>query len=986
MQHFLPRGLKYLLLIPIYFIAHSMAVAQGITVKGKVTDDSGAGLPGVTVLLKGTTNAAPTDVNGAYSINVPSANGTLVFSYLGFLPQEVPINNRTTIDVQLGTDSKALDEVVVVGYGTQKRSDITGSVASIPKDRLSNLPVTDITQAIQGTTAGLSISQGSSVPGSSGSIQVRGVNSINASNSPFIVVDGVPFFGALNDLNPNDVESMEVLKDASSVAIYGTRGANGVILITTKRGSTGKPRVSYSGYYGVENISHELKPMSPEAYVQKYKDYMIAVGLTQTQVLPNNREVDAYNAGLTTDWLDEASQTGKIQEHNLSISGGTEAIQYFLGGGYLTQSGVVKGYEFNRASIRANLDATVTSFLKVGTSLFFADKNSDGGRANLLNATAMSPYSVPTDALGNYEIYPMFPELLFANPMLGLTTDRIDRNKNLNGSAYAEVTPGFIKGLKYRLNASAVYQIGRQSGYTGRLANDLVGSAYANNSESQNWVLENILSYNKDWGKHHIDLTGLYSAQETEYVWSGASSNTFINDQLSFNSLESGLNRTSSSDGNRSSLLSQMGRVNYSYDSRYLLTVTARRDGYSAFGANTNKYGLFPSLALGWNIANERFFQDLEFVNQLKLRFSYGKSGNQAIGVNQTSTIANSVRIPFNGASAVGVLAGTLGNANLNWETTTSSNVGIDFGFLRNRIHGTLEVYQTKSEDILLRRNIPVISGYTSVWDNLGVLENRGIEFTLNTVNVEAGKFRWETNFNITSNKNKLVDIYGDGKDDVVNRWFIGKPLGAIYDYRLTGIWQQGEDNTGSDPTAKPGDLKFEDINQDGIINADDRVYLGSTLPKWYGGLTNTFHYNNFHLSVFVQTSQGSLKGNPDVYYGDEAGKRNLPAEFGYWTPENRSNEWPSLSYRNPRGYSFPKDNSYVRIKDVRLSYTVPGSFLEKYSLSNLTLYVAGRNLYTFTDWIGWDPENNHSSRGSGDWANNYPLVRSISFGLNVTL
>jgi len=986
MQNYLLKELKYLLMLPLLFFSTVVAMAQGITVQGKVTDESNAGLPGVTVVLKGTTSGASTGADGSYSINVPAGDGTLIFSFIGFLTQEVSISNRSTINVQLNSDAKALEEVVVVGYGTQKRSDITGSVASIPKERLSNLPVTDLTQAIQGTTAGLNISQGSSVPGSSGSVQVRGVNSINANTSPFIVVDGVPFFGTINDINPNDVESMEVLKDASSVAIYGTRGANGVILITTKRGATGKPRVSYSGYYGVEEIAHKLEPGSPEAYVQKYKDYMIAQGLTQTQVLPNTNEVDAYNAGITTDWMEEAAQTGNIQEHNLSIAGGTDNVKYYIGGGYLTQQGVVKGYEFNRASIRTNLDATITSFLKVGTSLFFADRNSDGGRANLLNATAMSPYSQVFNELGNYEIYPMFPELLFSNPLLGLTTDRVDRSKNLNGSAYAEVSPGFIKGLKYRLNASAVYQIGRQAGYTGRAANDLVGSAYANNSETNNWVIENILSYARDFGKHHFDFTGLYSAQETKWLESGASANTFINDQLSFYNLDAGENRTSTSDGNRSSLLSQMGRINYSYDSRYLLTVTARRDGYSAFGANTNKYGLFPSLALGWNIANESFFQNSNLVNQLKLRFSYGKSGNQAIGVNQTATTASSVRIPFGGVSSIGVLAGALGNANLNWETTKSANIALDFGLLRNRINGTLEVYQTRTEDILLRRNIPVVSGYTQVWDNLGVLANKGIEFTLNTVNVEAGKFRWETNFNITSNRNKLLEIYGDERDDIANRWFIGRSLGAIYDYNWIGVWQQGEDNAGSDPTAKPGDLKFEDINNDGVINDNDRMYLGSSLPKWYGGLTNTFHYSNFHLSVFLQTSQGSLKGNPDIYYGDEAGRRNIPAEVGYWTPENMSSEWPSLSYRNPRGYGFPRESSYLRIKDVRLSYTVPQAFLERFSMSGLTLYVAGRNLYTFTDWIGWDPESTQISRGTTNWENNYPLVKSVSFGLNLTL
>ncbi len=985
MRYSLFKKVRYLLFLTLFVFAAAEAMAQGVTVQGKVTDASGSGLPGVTVLLKGTTTAVPTNVEGNYSINVPSGNGTLVYSFIGFETQEVPINNRTAIDVQLGDDAKALEEVVVVGYGTQKRSDITGSVASVPKDRLSNLPVTDLTQAIQGTTAGLSISQGSSVPGSSGSMQIRGVNSINANTSPFIVVDGSPFFGQINDINANDIESIEILKDASAVAIYGTRGSNGVILITTKRGVSGKPRISYNGYYGFEGLANKLEPSTPEAYVQKYADYMIARGLTQTQILPNNYEVDNYNAGIVTDWLDEATQTGGITEHNVSIAGGTENLQYYVTGGYLDQTGVVKGYEFQRASIRSNLDATITSYLKAGTSLYFADHNSDGGRANLLSATAMSPYGRAVNELGNYEIFPMFPELLFTNPLLGLTTDRIDRRKYLTGTAYAEVSPAFVTGLKYRLNTSYTYEIGRQAGYTGRQGNNLVGGGYANNNETNNWVIENILTYTKDFGKHHVDFTGLYSAQESNYFRSGAEANTFINDQLSFYNLGAGENRTSSSYGDKTNLLSQMGRINYSYDSRYLVTLTARRDGYSAFGANTNKYGLFPSFALGWNIANESFMRNTEFANQLKLRFSYGQSGNQAISVNQTATTANTVRFPFGGTSAIGVLAGRLGNANLNWETTTSANLGLDFGFLGNRINGTLEFYHAKTKDILLLRNIPNISGYSQVWDNLGMLQNKGIELTLNTVNISAGKFSWETNVNFTSNRNELVELYGDGRDDIGNRWFIGRPLGVIFDYNMLGVWQEGEDIP---PTlgAKPGDLKFEDVNSDGVIDSEDRMYLGSTLPKWYGGLTNTFNYGNFHLSVFLQTSQGSLKGNPDIYYGDEAGRRNIPAAVGYWTPENRSNVWPSLGYRNPPGYGFPRDNSYVRIKDVRLSYTVPASFLDRYGISGLTLYTAGRNLFTFTDWIGWDPETNQAPRGSGDWTNNYPLVRSVSFGLNLTL
>ena len=958
------------------------------TVRGKVTSEKdNLPIPGVTVLVKGTNNGVVTDFDGNYEINVAEPNAVLSFSFVGYKTQEISVKDRSTIDVRLQEDLAQLDEVVVVGYGTQKRSDITGAVSSIPEERLENLPVTNLTQAIQGTTAGLDVTQSSSVPGSTGSIQIRGVNSINANTSPFIVVDGTPFYGTMNDINTNNIKSIEILKDASAVAIYGTRGSNGVILITTKRGTTGKPQINYSVYGGLEDIAHVLEPRGPQAYVQKYKDYQIARGLEQTRVLPNTFEIQNYEAGITSDWLDATTQQGLIQEHNLSLRGGTDNAHYYVSGQYLDQKGVIKGYQYQKMNFRTNVDMDVTDFLKVGISAFFTNNNYDGGRANMLNGTAMSPYSVPYDENGNYIIYPMSPEQLYENPLLGLTTDRIERDKLLSGTAFAELTPGFLEGLKYRANISYSYNPYRYASYEGRAANDLNGTAYIRNSEENNWVFENILSYTKDFGKHHLDLTALYSAQETEFFDSSVTGTGFVNDQLSFNNVGAAENISGSSSSWRSALLSQMGRLNYTYDSRYLLTLTARRDGYSAFGSNTNKYGLFPSIALGWNLHNENFLEDVKDISQLKLRFSYGETGNQAVGVGQTATTAYTVLYPFNGSAQIGALAGGMGNADLNWETTTSANIGVDFGFFRNRLRGSIDAYKSKTEDILLRRSIPSVSGSSSIWDNLGKMQNTGLEVTINTINIDTGDFRWETDLNFSTYKNELLEIYGDGKDDVANRWFIGKSLYAVYDYRMLGIWQQGEDPSGVDPSAQPGDIKFADINGDGVIDPEhDRVYLGSSLPKWTGGLTNRLHYKNFDFSLFLQTSQGILKGNPDINYGDEAGRRNTPKEVGYWTPENQSNEWPSIGYRNTRYYGYPRDANYVRIKDARLSYTFPSSFLDEYGLSTFRLYVAGRNLYTFTDWIGWDPESSQSYRGSGNWTNNYPLVRTISIGLNVSL
>ncbi|MDW7692409.1 TonB-dependent receptor [Flammeovirgaceae bacterium SG7u.111] len=960
-------------------------VQQKVT--GRVlSEEDGEPLPGVSIIVKGTSTGTTTDIEGEFSLDVIDG-AVLQFSYIGFVTQEVVVGTQTQINVSLLPDLAQLEEVIVVGYGTQKRSDITGSVASVPKERLSNLPVTNVLQAIQGTTAGLNITQTSSVPGSSANIQIRGVNSINANTSPFIVLDGVPFFGVTNDINPNDIESIEILKDASAVAIYGTRGANGVILITTKRGSSldNKPTIRYNGYVGFEGIANKLTPMGPDQYVQKYADFMEANDLDQTTVLPNAAEIENYNNGVTSDWLDLATQPGKLTEHNLSISGSTNNLQYYVSGSRLSQDGVIKGYEFKKTTFRTNIDATINPFIKVGTSAYFAENNSDGGRVNLLEATAMSPYSVPTDEDGNNIIYPMAPEQLFENPLLGLSVDRVDRQRNLTGTGYAEITP--IEGLKYKLNASYTYKLSRFSQYSGRQNNDNSGTANINNWENLNWVVENILTYTKDINKHHFDVTALYSAQEVSDMGVYATSRVFINDALSYKELSAGTSQSTDSYSNSYTLLSQMGRLNYSYDGRYLLTLTARRDGYSAFGSNTDKYGLFPSMALGWNIANEAFAQDVSWLDQLKLRFSYGQSGNQAIGVYQTASTAATVRYPFGGTALTGVLYDKLGNSNLNWETTTGSNLALDFGVIQSRINGTIEVYKTVTNDILLRRSLPGITGYTNVWDNLGKMQNVGFEFTLNTVNVSTDDFTWETNLNFSTFKNEIVELYGDGQDDVGNRWFIGQPLRIAYDYEKIGIWQEGEDAASSDPVAKPGDLKFKDQDGDGQITADDRVILGRTDPKWIGGMTNTFKYKNFNLRIFLQTSQGGLRSNRDLTYADEAGRRNLPDGFQYWTPENPSNYWPSLSaYKNYRGYGFNEDYSYVRIKDVTFSYNIPNTLLEKYKIKGLTVYATGRNLYTFTDWFGWDPEMSYSSRGSDNWTNNYPLTRTISFGVNLSL
>ncbi|MDB5118338.1 MAG: TonB-dependent receptor [Mucilaginibacter sp.] len=988
----------------LFYTLNNKHAVLNIIVKGKVVDEKGEGLTGANVVIEGTTQGVAADINGEYQLSVPEGS-TLVFSFMGYVSQKVVVGNQTKINVALQLDAvgKKLNDVVIVGYGTQKRSDITGSVSSVPKERLSELPVTNVMQAVEGTTAGLNISENSSTPGSSPKVLVRGANSINASTSPLIVVDGVPFSnlgGSMNDINPNDIASIEILKDASAVAIYGTRGSSGVILITTKRGKTGKPTIRYSAFGGPEFQHETLTPLNGQQYVQKYLDYSQQMNLIPNNPpVPNLNEIPNYNSGTTTDWLKTISQQGYIQDHNLSLSGGTENIKYFISGEYQNEKGVLKGYQHHRAAVRSNIDANITDWLTVGTSLFFSKNNNDGGTANYSLAMQQSPYGQVYDAKGNYTIYPMFPETLYTNPLLGLNTDVVNRYNDLNGTFYLEVKPKFLSGLKFRVNANYTNLPTINDTYSGLSAGNTVGgTAMINNTGTDSWLVENILSYNKDWKKHHLDITTLYSAQEKVYTSSTITGSTFVNDDLSFNNLGSAGVVTGASFYSRDALLSQMGRINYSYDSKYLFTATARRDGYSAFGSATSKYGFFPSVALGWNISEEKFLKKVDQIDNIKLRLSYGTSGNQAVGAYQTITTQGVTKYIYNGTPTTGLVSsslnvnGVLGNVDLNWESTTGANLGIDFSLFKSRISGSLEVYSTKTKNLLLNRLLPAIGGYPSVLDNLGSLANKGLEATLTTVNIKGDKFTWSTNFNFSANRNKIISLYGNNTDDLVNKWFIGKPLGAIYDYKLAGVWQVGQDASKIDPGAKPGDLKFVDENGDGKITAADKVYQGSSLPKWNGGMINNFGYKNFHLSVFVQTSQGAIINNPTLDLQNYGGRVNIPVQLdNYWTAANQSNTRPSLSYINPRLYAYPVPQNFTRLKDITFSYTLPQAMADKLKVGSLTAYISGRDIYTFTKWIGLDPELSVNANQSGPANANlsyglYPLVASYVLGVNISL
>ncbi|WP_204273694.1 SusC/RagA family TonB-linked outer membrane protein [Draconibacterium mangrovi] len=1009
--HFCNGILKTMALALMLIIVHGTAAFAGSgtalqekSITGTVLSTSGESIPGVSILVKGTTHGTISDIDGNFTLSDVRSEDILVFSFIGMKEVEVTVGDQASIKVTMEDAVIGVDEVVVVGYGTQKKSDITGSVSSVSEERLAKIPVSNVMQAVQGAVSGVSVTQVSSIPGEAPQVLVRGGGSLTASTDPYVVVDGIPISkmgGSINDINPNDIKSIEILKDASATAIYGMNGANGVILITTKSGKSSTPTIKYSGYLGVEEFANIPEMVSTDELLARYAEGNRINGSPLYEApVKYQYEVENYKNGHTIDWIDEVSQTGVQQNHNISISGGSENLSYYISGDLLDQKGVVKGYNYKRNSIRTNIDAQVTSYLKIGTNSSIVYHNRDGGRANLLNAEAMSPYGRMYEDDGTYTIYPMFGETLWANPMLPTTTspERRQFNVNLNGFAY--VTFGDIwkplTGLTYRLNAGHSTIQSRNSNYTGQSVNDLLGTATISRSETQAYTIENILRYDYDMNKHHIDLTGVYSSQERVYNTNWAQASDFVNDELGWDRMQAGASSSVSSYADRYAAVSQMGRLNYSYDSRYLFTVTVRRDGSSVF-ADGVKYGTFPSVALGWNIRHEGFMANAEKITNLKLRLSYGKSGNEAVSVYRTFTTMADRQIPFGGSTNIAMVTDRLGNSDLSWETKESLNLGLDFGFFNNRINGSLDLYSANNSDLLLSRKLPSASGFGSVTANIGETSTKGIELTLNTVNVATADFKWNSSIVFSNSKSEIVELYGDGLDDIGSGWFLGEPIGVIRDYKKVGIWQEDEiangDHLDWDPVAKPGDVKVADISgpdgvPDGVITDDDRVILGQTAPKWTGGLTNTFAYKNFTLNVFIQTVQGAMRSNRHIgMASDEIERRNSFADIGYWTPENQSNEWRSLNKNsNPHGYGFPVKNNFTRIKDITLNYDVPQHLLDKAGISALSLYLSGRNLYTFTDWIGWDPEERDTPRGWNNWDINYPAVRTVVFGINLTL
>jgi TonB-linked SusC/RagA family outer membrane protein len=982
---------RQIILIPSDLTSTTLLMQQQ-KLTGKVTDEKGNSMPGVTILIKGTSQGALTDAAGQYIINNVPKNATLIFSFVGMTTQEIDVSGRASVDVVLKESAISLDDVVVIGYGAAKRSDITGSVSTV-SNTVINRPSTNILQSIQGNVAGVIITQGSSIPGDSPDIYIKGLNSISASNYPLIIVDNVP--GSLDLINPNDIASISILKDASSCAIYGSRGSNGVIIVTTKRGKE-KPTISYNGYVGISQATNLIDFMGPEKYLY-YREKNAEYGglpYEPADVLHSKEEMLNYNSGRTTNWQDLIFKNAIETQHNLSISGGEKSLNYFVSVSYQDNDYIAGNYNLKRISIRSNIDKEFKNWLKIGNNLFINQSKHSGSTGDLWSAAQLNPWSSPTDPNGNVYIWPLESYTKYLVNPLTTANNIINGNTvEINDNVFANLQLP-IKGLEYKISYGVTIDRNVSNSYSGRNTADGLlrnGVASKGSTDGFYWILENIVNYKRTFNKHTFSFTGLYSAEESKDETMSATAFNFLNDIITYNNLGAASSYSPpSSSGSQSALTSFMGRLNYDFSDKYLITFTLRRDGYSAFGKN-NKFGNFPSAAFAWRISQEDYMKSFEFISQLKLRLSYGKNGNQSIpSYSSLAKIVSSVPYPFGNSADVtyGFLPGNIANSNLGWESTLSSNIGLDFGLFNNRITGTVEYYHTKTSDLLLTRGIPYTTGFSSIYGNIGKTQNDGVEFTLNTINItRKGGFNWTSSLNLSYNKNKIVDLYGDKKDDIGNNWFIGKPIKVYYDYVFDGIWQESDDITNSVmPKAKPGDTRVKDIRgpdggPDGKIDAYDRQIVGNMNPDFTWGFVNTFEYKGFDLSFSLQGVIG-VTGYTNISNNAFGDQYMAMLNVNYWLPESPSNKYPTGILGHDYTYasaSYYYNKDYLRLKYITLGYTFSPIFLKKIGADKLRLYMNATNLLTITAWPLYDPETNLSN-GAADT----PMSKSYDFGISV--
>jgi len=943
-------------------------------VTGTVTDRSGSPFSGVNVVVTGTNIGTTTDISGKYTISVPPGSSSLTFTFIGMNPQTVTIGESARINVTMTESAIGLEEVIVIGYGTVKKSDLTGAISSVSSAELSSIQTSSVLGQAQGKLAGVDIIESNGTPGSSQTIRIRGNRSITAGNDPLFVVDGIPTSQEINDFNPGDIESMEVLKDASAVAIYGSRGANGVILITTKHGGKGKARISFDTYYGLKNQIADFDHMNSQQFVE-YKRVANSLSKTdnsQDQVILGVL-YDNYINGVETNYLDEIYRNGTQKEYQLSASGGDDKLSYYLSGSYYDEKGLIKKTDYNRYSLRANLDATLTKKLKVGLSLTTSKDLRNSMTDPTENALRYVPLTKAYNDEGEVIAYPNPDEALISSPLVNFAPNQyVDENKGFRmfSNMYGEYE--ILPDLKYRLNFGIDMLYSRRGRFEGDYAGD-TPTGSVNNSNVFNYTIENILSYNKTIGDHNFNVVGLFSSQFNSTESSSLSAKGIPITRSTFYDLGSSETITGiSSQLTEWGLLSYMGRINYKFKDRYLITASGRADGSSRL-AEGNKWAFFPAASIAWIITKENFMQSVPVLSFLKLRVGYGSVGNTAISPYQTQGGLTRSDYVFADNAAFGYQLNGIANPELGWEISGTLNVGLDFGLWKDRISGTMEVYDTKTNDLLLQRLLPTTSGFTSVIENIGATRNRGFELTLsaNVLSASSG-LKWDVEMNLFSNKEEIVQLFNGYTDDIGNEWFIGEPINSFYDNVFDGIWQTEEATEAALVGQAPGQIKIRDVNgrdaegvltkqPDGLINSDDRSVLGSTNPKWTGGLTNKVTFKGFDFSMLLYARQGQML-NTSFYSlsGNNWEGRRAALNFNYWTPNNPSNEFPQpvqgkqIIYASSLNYF---DGSFMKIKNISLGYDFAKSLIRTDAVSAFRVYFSATNPVIWSPFKLTDPE-----------------------------
>lgn len=993
-----------------------------LTIKGTISDKTGP-IIGANVIIKGTTNGVITDIDGNFTLENVKKGDILQVSFIGYSTKEIKISNNNNLHIQLDEDTQSLEEVVVVGYGSQRKSDLTGGVTAVGEDKLGLVSTNNLMDKLAGQIPGLNISTGNAQPGEDQTLRIRGNNSLTASNDPLIVMDGIPYSGSLGDIDPDIIESMSVLKDASSAAIYGSRGSNGVILIQTKKGRQGKATVTYKGQVGMAETERRLDMMSGDEYLQYLYDYNhLKNGIPYDQLTPESvlgaDELANYKAGRTIDWQDKMFRQALVTNHQISLTGGTESTTYMASISRLRQDGVVRNTGMKRTNISLNINQNLGKWLKIGMSMQAIQKEYGGELPYLEAGLKMSPFGTYSDEEGNLEYYPMSRNTLFYNPMSDCDAIEDKTNRNVFISTFADITLP-VKGLSFRTNFGYNYRNNFVGTYYGR--NTLTGSkvdgaASIENTHYWDYTWENILKYENTFGKHKIDATGLFSIQETSKQYSKQSAESFVNDEGGYHNMAGGeKNKSLSSSLTETALLSYMIRLNYAYAGKYLLTLTGRSDGYSAFGAN-NKYAFFPSAAAAWNISSEEFMENTRnWLDMMKLRVSYGANGNQGINAYQTldrlsltqyiwgdgGNTVNGVYLPTNG----------VGNPNLKWETTYTFNTGIDFSLFNGRLSGNIDFYIANTKDLLMNRTVPYMNGYRSILDNIGQTRNVGVEFALNSINIETKDFLWKTNVNFSLNRDKIIKLQENGKDDITNKWFIGEPTNVYYDYNVIGTWQTDDprwkclvekDNAGNiisekwgyytddwkeiQKGAEPGSAKLEDVDGDGVITADDKKIIGSKLPSFLMSMTNNFTYKDFYMSFVLNGVFGQWRQMHDQNFDRWMPEFNYLSGMNYWTESNPTNEMTSPSYVPYEKHSFYKKMNYVQLKNITIGYNIPKTFTQKLGITSARVDVSVNNVCTFSNIK--NALNYDNAKANDDEKGvvvGYPTARSYMLGLNVT-